>query len=116
MNAVRETSKFMMRANQTHMAAMLRVMKYCVSTGTDGLILKPKGDWDRTENFQFEIVGKSDSEYAKDDSRRSVNGWSTFLNESSVSFRSKMMPVVALLVTEAELFAAVLCVQDMMYI
>jgi hypothetical protein len=116
MNAVRETSKFMTKGTQMHMAAMLRVMKYCMGTGSDGLILKPKGDWDGTENYQFEIVGKSDSKYAKDDSRRSVNGWSTFLNESPVSFRSKMMPVVALSVTEAELFAAILCVQDMMYI
>src|SRR5687767_14171305 len=116
MNAVRETSKFMQEATGGHMAAMLRVMKYCVGTAKEGLVIKPRRDWDGSKEYQFEIVGKSDSEYAKDDSRRSVNGWSTFLNGSPISFRSRMMPIVALSVTEAELFAAILCVQDMMYI
>ena len=116
MNAVRETSKFMTKGTKTHMVAMLRVMKYCVGTATDGLLIQPKGDWDGTRDYQFEVMGKSDSEYSKDESRKSVNGWSTFLNESPVSFRSWMMPIVALSVTKAELFAAILCVQDMMYI
>src|SRR5688572_28906430 len=38
------------------------------------------------------------------------------MNESPLSFRSKLMPIVALSVTKAELFAAILCVQDMMFI
>ena len=44
-----------------------------------------------------------------------MNGWSIFLNDSPISFKSKMMPIVALPVTEAELFAVVLCAQDMMF-
>jgi hypothetical protein len=38
-----------------------------------------------------------------------------FLNGSAIAFRSKMMPIVALSVTEAELYAAVQCAQDMLY-
>ena len=116
MNAVRETSKFMKQASLTHMVAMLRIMRYCVGTKEDGLMIKPEGSWDGSREYQFEITGKSDSEYAKDSSRKSVNGWSTYMNGSPISFRSRMMPIIALSVTEAELFSAILCVQDMMFI
>eukprot|EP00957_Ditylum_brightwellii_P046123 3499287-Ditylum_brightwellii.AAC.1 len=88
---------------------MHRVMKYCLHTPKHGLKLKPKGVWDGQRDFMFHIKDLSDSEYAKDKSRRSVNGWSVFLCEAPISFKSKMMPIVALLVTEAELFATVLC-------
>ena len=61
-------------------------------------------------------MGKSDSEVAKDATHRSVNGWSMFHDEAPISVRRKMMPVVALSVTEAKLFAAVLSAQDMIFI
>src|SRR5687767_2642711 len=64
----------------------------------------------------LDLVGHSYSEYAKDESRRSNNGWSTFLCKSPVNFCSKMTPIVALSVTKAELFAAVLCPQDIMFV
>src|SRR5688572_6811902 len=108
MNAVRETSKFMTKGHKGHMMAMLRVMRYCVGTANEGLIIKPKGSWDGSKDYQFEVTGMSDSEYAKDESRKSVNGWSAYLNRSPVSFRSRMMSIVALSVTEAELLAAIL--------
>jgi hypothetical protein len=64
----------------------------------------------------FEIKGYSDSGWAKDpDPRRSVSGWSTFLFDLPISLKSKMMPIVALSVTEAELFAATCCAQDMLF-
>src|SRR5687767_2152082 len=116
MSTVRETSKFMTKGHKGHMMAMLRVMRYCVGTANEGLIIKPKGSWDGSRDYQFEVTGMSDSEYAKDESRKSVNGWSAYLNGSPVSFRSRMMSIVVLSVTEAELFAAILCVQDMMFI
>jgi hypothetical protein len=115
LNAVRECSKFMSGAMEVHMAAMKRVMRYVVTTAARGLKICPNAEWDGSKDFLFEVEGWSDSEYAKDTTRRSVNGWSVFLNGSAISFRSKMMPIVALSVTEAELFAAVLCAQDMMY-
>ena len=57
----------------------------------------------------------SDSEYMKDPSRHSVNGWVCYLEGCAINCASKMMPVIALSVTEAELYAAVQCVQDMMF-
>ena len=106
----------MMNIQKGHMVTMQRVMKYCVGTANKGLTIRPKGEWDGSKDYQFVVTGKCDLEYAKDESKRSVNGWSTFLSESPVSFRSKMMPIVALSVTEVEVFAAILCVQDMMFI
>ena len=58
----------------------------------------------------------SDFDYAKDNSKKSVSGWSTFLNGAAISFRSKLMPIIALSVTEAELFSAVMCAQDMLFV
>jgi hypothetical protein len=103
-------------ASEAHMVAMKRVMKYCVATPHRGMELKPSRTWDGIDkNFLFRISGMSDSEYAKDPSRKSVNGWAVFLENAPVSIKSKMMPIVALSVTEAELFAAVQCAQDMMH-
>ena len=116
MNRVRECSRYMSGAVMAHIAAMKRTMRYVVATPNRGLTLKPFGRWDGSKNYEFVIEGWSDSEYAKDASRRSVNGWSTFLNGAPVSYRSKMMPIVALSVTEAELFSAVLCAQDMLFV
>lgn len=90
-------------------------MKYCVGTANRGLTLAPFGEWNGTKHFSFELIGLSDSEYAKDESRHSVNGWSTWLNEANVTARSKMMPIIALSVMEAELYSAVQCTQDMLY-
>ena len=75
LNRVRELSRLMSGATQKHMAAMTRVMKYCVSTAKRGLFLNPDGIWDGTKDFIFKIKGKSDSEYGKDETRKSVNGW-----------------------------------------
>eukprot|EP00957_Ditylum_brightwellii_P139063 10599266-Ditylum_brightwellii.AAC.1 len=95
---------------------MLRAMKYCASTPKRRIKLVPKGVWDGRKGYLFFIKGYSNSEYAKDESRRIVIGWLVFLCEAPISYKSKMMPIVALLVPEAELFAAVLCVQNMMMV
>jgi hypothetical protein len=109
LNSVRELYRAMSGASMSHLQAMKRVMKYCVSTPERGLFLKPTGIWDGGADFEFIINVKSDSEYAKDETRKSVNGWAVWLNDAPITFRSKMMPIIALSVTEAELFAAVLC-------
>jgi len=115
MNAVRECSRFMSGAAKAHLEAMKRVMRYIVGTPKRGMKLHPNAKWDGSRDFEFEIVGKSDSDWAKDETRRSVNGWSTFLHTAPISQRSKMMPIVALSVTESELFSATLCAQDMLF-
>jgi hypothetical protein len=62
----------------------------------------------------FEITGDTDwANYT--DTCQSVCGCSTFLFDAPMSMKSKMMPIIALLVTEAELFAATCCVQDMRF-
>ena len=61
-------------------------------------------------------MGKSDSEYGKHSSRRSVNAGITYLDGAIVKQYSKMMPIVALSTTEAELYSAVITAQDMMFV
>ena len=92
-------------------------MKYCVGTPNRGLLLKPDVEWDGDQNFEFEIKGIKDSDYAKDpETRRSVNGWTVFLCSAPITMKSKMMPVVALSVTEEELFSGTQCAQDMLFV
>jgi len=71
----------------------------------------------KLHNNWHEIVGYSDSDYAKDsETRRSVSGYAVFLNNSPVQWKSKMQECVSLSVTEAELIAATSCAQEMMYV
>mmetsp|Transcript_18815 Transcript_18815/g.23344 ORF Transcript_18815/g.23344 Transcript_18815/m.23344 type:complete len:1201 (+) Transcript_18815:436-4038(+) len=97
--------------------AIKRIMKYCVGTPNRGLVLEPNEQWDGNPEFEFTIKGLADSEYAKDpETRRSVNGWTVFLCGAPVTMKSKMMPVVALSVTESELSSGTNCAQDMLYV
>ena len=117
MNAVRDLSRFMgIGANDNHMQAMHRTMQYCVGTPKRGLQLKPNGTWNNDPEFEFEITGKSDSNYATcPDTRHSVSGYSTFLNGASVTQKSAMQHTTTLSVTEAELVSGVQCAQDMLH-
>jgi hypothetical protein len=116
LNAVRELSRFMSKAKPEHLGAMYRVMRFVRKTCNKGLTLKPERTWNGSRDFEFIVSGESDSDFAKNpDDRRSINGWTTFLEGAPVSARSKTMPKVALSVTEAELFAATLCAQDMLF-
>ena len=56
------------------------------------------------------------SEFGKHSSRRSVNEGITYLEGAIVKQYSKMMPIVVLSTTEAELYSAVLTAQDMMFV
>eukprot|EP00957_Ditylum_brightwellii_P042543 3221139-Ditylum_brightwellii.AAC.1 len=89
-------------------------MKYCTSTPKRGLCLKPVGKWDGRKDYEFLIEAHSNFEYAQDETRCSVNGWLVFLCCAPISYKSKMMPIIALSVTEAKLFAAIQCAQDML--
>ena len=80
-----------------------------------GVYLKPDDKWDDTLNYQFHLRGKSDLEYAKDETWKSVNGWAVWLNSAPISYQSKMMLIIALSATEAELFAATQCAMDMLF-
>ena len=116
-NAVRDLSRFMSGAAQAHVKAMLRAMAYCVGTGGRGIVLQPKKRWSGNRDNEFEVRGSADSNYATDpDSRKSITGYSVFLEGAPVAMRSVGARVVALSVTEVELYAATMCAQEMMYV
>ena len=101
---------------QSHIKAMKMIIKYMVTTAYRGLLLKPNAVWNEGREFLFRVTGMSDSDYAKDDSKKGASGWSTFLNGAETSFRSKLFPIIAISVTESELFSAVMCAQDMPFV
>ena len=114
-NRVRELSRYMCGATMHHLNSMLKTMKHCVATPKRGLLLKPSRYWDGNPDFEHIIHGKSDSDMAKDiDTRRSVGGRSTYLNDSPIVRKSNMFEYVTLSVTESELVSATHCAQDML--
>ena len=116
-NSVRDCARHMQMAARKHMIAIGRVMKYCVDRPNRGLVLKPNEKWDGSPDFEFTIGGRSDSDYGKDpQTQRSVSGGRVLLCGAPVTFRSSTQKTVALSVMEAELYAAVLCAQDMIYV
>ncbi len=65
---------------------------------------------------QFCIRGRSDSDYAKDTQiRQSVSGYVVYLEDALTMHRSATQKTVALSSCKAELNAAVLCAQGVMY-
>ena len=116
LNPVRDLSRFMKEASGAHMAAMYRVMKYCVGTPNRGLVLKPNATCDGNPNFDFVIEEVSDSDFAKDpDTRCNVSGYAVFLCGAPMVIKSSMQLCVTLSVTEAELVSATSCAQHMLY-
>ena len=98
------------------MKAMLRTMAYCVQTPNRGLLLKPTTPWNDTDD-ELIVTGMSDADYAKDPTtRRSVSGYSTFLNGAPVTMKSGQQTTVTLSTAEAELMSATQCAQDMLYV
>ena len=99
------------------MKAMLCIMKYCVNTPKRGWLLQPDYKYDGNPEFELTVMGMSDSDFAKDpDTRKSVSGNCTFLCGAPVIVRSSTQRIVALSVTEAELFAATATAQDMLFV
>ena len=73
-----------------HMKAMKRVIIYIIATPERGLLLEPNAKWDRNPEFEFEVSGQSDLDYAKDPmTHRSVSGYATFLNRAVVMTKAK---------------------------
>ena len=68
LNATRELSRHMKRAAKRHMIGMYRVMRYCLATPERGFVLRPKGVRNGDRNYEFEIMGMSDANYATDPS------------------------------------------------
>jgi hypothetical protein len=116
LNRVRELSRYVQYPSRNHLKAMYKVMRYCLGTKKRGLTFKPSRKWDgKDREFEFIIRGKSDSDFAKDTTKRSISGWSVFLEDSPVAMKSKMQGKAAVSVTEAEAIAATECAQDMVF-
>jgi hypothetical protein len=116
-NAVRNLARHMALATQVHYDAMLRMMKYVDETSDRGLILNWTQKWDRSNEHEFFISGRSDSDNAKDmQMQKSISGYRVLLECAPVMFKSSTQASVALSVCQAEQTAGVLCAQDMLYI
>ena len=74
-NAVRDLSRYMTAgATLEHVKAMERFMNYCLTTRDRVLELPPDAKWNRNPEFKLRILGRSDSDYAKDvETRKSVS-------------------------------------------
>jgi hypothetical protein len=116
LNPVRELSRFMKVASKAHLEALHRLLRYCVHTPNRGLLLKPEGVWDGDPKYEFVITGRSDATYASNlTNRRSITGYSVFLNGAPIAQKSGQQKSVTLSSAESELAAGTQCVQDMLY-
>ena len=117
LNRVRELSRFMSKPNVLHWKAMLRAMKYAVNTANRGVLLRPNRKWDgKDKSFEFIVSGMADADYAANlETRRSVSGYSTFLEGSVITTKSKMQTCVTLSTTESEFVSMTECAQDMLF-
>jgi hypothetical protein len=117
LNPVRELSRHMKVAAPVHLKAMLRVLKYCVDTPQRGLQLKPSRTWNGKPDFEFIVKGLSDANYATDpSSRKSISGYSVFLEDAPISMKSGQQKSVTLSTAEAELVSGTQCAQDMLFV
>jgi hypothetical protein len=114
--AVCDLARYMTCGNLKTLQAMKRCMRFVLCSRNAGLLLKPSQKWDGSNKYQFRIRGRSDSDYAKDtQTRQSVSWYVVYLEDAPTMHRSPTQKTVALSSCKAELNAAVLCAQDMMY-
>jgi hypothetical protein len=106
----------MHEAMQDHFKAMLCLLKYSLDTVNQGQVFKPNRKWDGSQSHKFVISGRLDSDYAKEPKdSRSVSGHVVYLEGATAMFMSSTERIVSLSTTEAETYAGVTCVQDMLY-
>ena len=111
-NAVRELSKVMDGANEGHMKALLRVIKFVEVTKNYKLIFE-RDDSDGA----WKMIAFSDSDYSGDsEDRRSVSGYVIYINGCAVAWRSKGQKSVSLSSTEAEYKAVSEVVTEILFI
>ncbi len=89
---------------------------WVLCTRDKGILLKPTQKWVGSNELEFRLIGRSDSDNSKDmHTRQSVTGCVVYLEDTPTMHINVMQKTVALSSCEAELNAAVLCAQDMMY-
>ncbi len=65
-NAVQDLSHHMHKATQDHYNTMLRVLKYSLDSGDQGLVVKPNRKWDGCHSHEFVISRFLDLDYVKE--------------------------------------------------
>jgi hypothetical protein len=120
MNSVRELARFMEDPGAEHLAALKRVFRYLKGTQDMTLSYGP------LKNTAFELVGFSDSDWARElDTRRSTTGYAFMLSTTdeagttysgAISVNSRLQPTVALSSTEAEYMAVCSATQEAIYL
>ena len=104
--AVRDLAWDMTRGNSKTLDAMKRCMRYVLCTRDAGLLLQPSRKWDGSNEHQFRIRERSDSDYAKNTQMQcSVSGYVVYLEDAPTMHRSATQKTVALLSCEAQLNA-----------
>lgn len=108
--AVGRLSQFMNDPSEEQWKQVKRVLRYIQQTKEYGLMIKPKqGD--------LIIECYTDSDWCSDrNDRKSVSGVVIFLNGVAVMWKSKKQQVTALSSFEAELYAAVLGMQQVLHL
>ena len=100
-NSVRELSKVMDGANNSHMKMLKRVIKFVIDTQNRKLILKPNKDVTK-----WEVKGYSDSDFAGDTDGPKKYQWICYLFPAMPSFlEEQSQKSVSLSLTEAEYMA-----------
>jgi hypothetical protein len=83
---------------------MLQVHKYSVDIIEQGLVLEPNRKWDGSQNYNFVISGRLNSDYAKEPKDRcSVSGYVGYLEGAPAMFKSSTERTVSLSTTEAHI-------------
>ena len=118
LNAVRELSRGMSNGATIHCKKiMLQIINCILHTQDRGLHLNPIMGMVNARKEKFVIKGRSNSNYAtNEETRKSVSGIEVTLNGAPVVMQSIGQKIVALSVTEAELIALALVVQEMLYV
>jgi hypothetical protein len=101
-------ARFQASPREVHLKAAKRILRYLKHTPNIGLWY-PKG-------AQFELIGYSDSDYARCKvDRKSTSGCCQFLGRSLVSWSSKKQNSVALSTAEAEYISAGNCCAQLLW-
>ena len=111
-NSVRELTKVLDGATETHYKAMLRVIKFIFETEFHGLTLHPV-----FQDGLFKLRGLCDSDFAGDkDTRISVYGFILYFCGCPIAWRSKSGKSVTLSSTEAEYVAISELAKEIMFV
>ncbi|KAL5040636.1 hypothetical protein RTP6_7843 [Batrachochytrium dendrobatidis] len=106
--AIGQVSRFMHHPNDTHWTAVKRILRYVKYSLNYSLTLG--GD-------NTTLVGYCDADWAGDvDSRKSTSGYTCFLGNSCILWRSTKQTSVAISTMEAEYAAAVTATQELLFL